>query len=306
MNDVIAYYQKISDTEICLLKVFSKNAVVYIPKKIDGFIVRQIGNYCFSKKSIDLSSACLSSGHIADYVECSKENVSEIIFPKTLTKIGSYAFYQCRKLERIVLPTSLQDLGSDAFMNCMHLHVLGFKGSIYDSSILKQILNQITWDIEVQFQEASIFYPEYDGGYDEVGPAHIFALNIQGEGFRMRQCFKDGKIQFDEYDACFEKVCVEENETTIFHMACCRMFLNPNLYVSYIQKHASAFMEYIHKYISKKTEIVKILLDYKGMNQSNLDWLIQKEKNIEEKTMLMSLKQNYFYSSSSYSFEDFS
>lgn len=39
--------------------------------------------------------------------------------------------------------------------------------------------------------DSSIFYPEYNGGYDEVGPAHIFALNIEGEGFRMRQCFKE-------------------------------------------------------------------------------------------------------------------
>lgn len=306
MNDVVAYYKKISETEICLLKVYAKNSVVCIPEKIDGLIVKEIGDYCFSKKEVDLSHASLSTKDLEGYRECSKENISEIVFPRTLTKIGNYAFYQCRKLEKIVLPTTLQILGCDVFMNCTHFHTLGFQGSIYDSTILKQILNQIPWDVEIQFQEASIFYPEYDGGYDEVGPAHIFALNIQGEGFRMRQCFKEGKIQLDEYDACFEKVCVEERDTTIFHMACCRLFFNPDLYIPYIHKHASQFMEYVHTYISQKTEIVKVVLDYKAMNQSNLDWLIQKEKNMEEKTKLMALKQKYFSFSSMYSFEDFS
>ena len=70
-----------------------------------------------------------------------------------------------------------------------------------------------------EFIDGSIFYPEYNGGYDEVGPAHIFALNIEGEGFRMRQCFKDGKIDFDGYDACFEKLCAEES--VILYLSCC-------------------------------------------------------------------------------------
>lgn len=84
-------------------------------------------------------------------------------------------------------------IGSDVFMNCLRLNHIYYDCSIFDVTFLKQILTQITWDVEVHFLDSSIFYPEYNGGYDEVGPAHIFALNIEGEGFRMRQCLKRGK-----------------------------------------------------------------------------------------------------------------
>ncbi len=46
-------------------------------------------------------------------------------------------------------------------------------------------------------------YPEYYESYDELGPAHIFELNLTGEGFRARQCFKEGVILLNAYDEIF-------------------------------------------------------------------------------------------------------
>ena len=141
-----------------------------------------------------------------------------------------------------------------------------------------------------------------NGGYDEVGPAHIFALNIEGEGFRMRQCFKDGRIDFDGYDACFEKLCAEESDACIFHVAILRFMMGSKQYISYLRAHD--LTSYLHSY-KDVCVMVEKLIDEKCMDQNDLVRLISNEKDLEKRTILMELKNTYFSQSSSYSFEDF-
>ena len=66
-------------------------------------------------------------------------------------------------------------------------------------------------------------YPEYTESYDEIAPAHIFGRNITGEGFRARQQFQDGIVQFAGYDAIYPKVIAEESPLTIAKMAYLRL-----------------------------------------------------------------------------------
>ena len=300
--EICVYYEKINEDSIRINKVYSSSPTIEIPELIDGYIVREIGNYCFSKKEVDLSNSILSHEIRSSYHECSGSDVESVRLSKTLTKIGDYAFYNCRMLKEVFLPSSLMSIGSDAFMNCLRLNHIHYGCSIFSVTILKQILTQITWDIEVDFIDGSIFYPEYNGSYDEVGPAHIFALNIEGEGFRMRQCFKDGKIDFDGYDACFEKLCAEESESCIFHVAILRFMMGSERYIPYLKTHD--LTSYLHTY-KDICVMVEKLLEKECLNQSDLDVLISMEKNLETRTLLMELKNKMVTSSSTYSFEDF-
>ena len=300
--EICVYYEKINEDSIRINKVYSSSPTIEIPELIDGYIVREIGNYCFSKKEVDLSNSILSHEIRSSYHECSGSDVESVRLSKTLTKIGDYAFYNCRMLKEVFLPSSLMSIGSDAFMNCLRLNHIHYGCSIFSVTILKQILTQITWDIEVDFIDGSIFYPEYNGSYDEVGPAHIFALNIEGEGFRMRQCFKDGKIDFDGYDACFEKLCAEESESCIFHVAILRFMMGSERYIPYLKAHD--LTSYLHVY-KDICVMVEKLLEKECLNQSDLDVLISMEKNLETRTLLMELKNKMVTSSSTYSFEDF-
>lgn len=300
--DICVYYEKISEDSIRINKVYSSSPTIEIPECIDGYIVREIGNYCFSKKKVDLSNSILSHEIRSSYHECSGSDVESVRFPSTLKKLGNYAFYNCRMLKEVFLPSGLMSIGSDAFMNCLRLNHIHYDCSIFSATILKQILTQITWDIEVDFIDGSIFYPEYNGSYDEVGPAHIFALNIEGEGFRMRQCFKDGKIDFDGYDACFEKLCAEESESCIFHVAILRFMMGSERYIPYLKAHD--LTSYLHVY-KDICVMVEKLTEEKCMDERTLDALISMEKNLETRTLLMELKNKMVTSSSTYSFEDF-
>ena len=93
---------------------------------------------------------------------------------------------------------------------------------------MKQLLGQRTSDTKVVIEkegvtEAVLLYPEYYEMYDEVGPAHIFALNLTGEGFRARQCFRDGVVDLVQYDRIFEQATAEESPETLCHMAVNRL-----------------------------------------------------------------------------------
>ena len=300
--EICVYYEKINEDSIRINKVYSSSPTIEIPECIDGYIVREIGNYCFSKKKVDLSNSILSHEIRSSYHECSGSDVESVRFPSTLKKLGNYAFYNCRMLKEVFLPSSLMSIGSDAFMNCLRLNHIYYDCSIFSVTILKQILTQITWDIEVDFIDGSIFYPEYNGSYDEVGPAHIFALNIEGEGFRMRQCFKDGKIDFDGYDACFEKLCAEESESCIFHVAILRFMMGSERYIPYLRAHD--LTSYLHTY-KDICVMVEKLIEEKCMDERTLDALISMEEDLETRTLLMELKNKMVTSSSTYSFEDF-
>lgn len=300
--EICVYYEKISEDSIRINKVYSSSPTIEIPDCIDGYIVREIGNYCFSKKKVDLSNSILSHEIRSSYHECSGSDVESVRFPSTLKKLGNYAFYNCRMLKEVFLPSNLMSIGSDAFMNCLRLNHIYYDCSIFSVTILKQILTQITWDIEVDFIDGSIFYPEYNGSYDEVGPAHIFALNIEGEGFRMRQCFKEGKIDFDGYDACFEKLCAEESESCIFHVVILRFMMGSERYIPYLRAHD--LTSYLHTY-KDICVMVEKLIEEKCMDERTLDALISMEEDLETRTLLMELKNKMMESSSAYSFEDF-
>src|SRR5699024_11705606 len=48
-----------------------------------------------------------------------------------------------------------------------------------------------------------MFCPEYQETLHENTPAHIFNHSIEGVGYRYRQCFAGGAVDWAEYDAAF-------------------------------------------------------------------------------------------------------
>ena len=82
------------------------------------------------KLDSDGNSYCL-----IDYNQ-SKNSSSEIIIPSTyndlpVTKIGSQAFYACKKIESVIIPEGIQSIGSSAFYHCENLKSVQFPQSLY-------------------------------------------------------------------------------------------------------------------------------------------------------------------------------
>ena len=89
---------------------------------------------------------------------------------------------------------------------------------------LKKLLGAVSADITVELDGAQLFYPEYSEFLDENTPAHIFNHSIEGEGYRMRECFTPGgAVDYAAFDASFAQACVGENEDKLCRLALGRL-----------------------------------------------------------------------------------
>ncbi len=240
-----------------ILAGYGASPYVMIPEKLGEVPVEELGDYCFSDSQKDKLEQRVSQRELECFGEIqpwmrilSGKYIEKVVLPDSLKKLGNLAFYNCSKLKELEFGNRLDEIGSDAFMNCIQMKKLVLRCGIHEKSGLRQILSQRSSDTLVIFLkeekiEAALFYPEYYEMYDEIGPAHIFALNLTGEGFRARQCFQDGIVDLIKYDAIFEQACKEESVRTLCTMAKNRIQYSVGLeekakkgYISYLQSHA--------------------------------------------------------------------
>ena len=232
-----------------LLGMYGQTSQAFVPEQIEGMRVTEIGAYCFAGRGRERSEETTEKVHLR---ALAGDAVESVHLPKTIRRIGSYAFYQCTRLERLSLYGSLCEVGGDAFMNCHRLHTLTVETGDFQMEGVRQMLAQLSLDIEVSFLKkgtvhARLLFPEYYESYDEIAPAHVFGRNIEGEGFRARQCVRAGEIDFALYDSIFQKACAEERETTLNRLALNRLCYPVELtgekrqmYESYIKEHAGS------------------------------------------------------------------
>lgn len=232
-----------------LLGMYGQTSQALVPEQIEGMPVTEIGAYCFAGRGKERSEKTKQKASLR---ALAGEAVESVHLPKTIRRIGSYAFYQCTRLERLSLYGSLCEVGGDAFMNCHRLHTLTVETGDFQMEGVRQMLAQLSLDVEVNFLEkdvvrARLLFPEYYESYDEIAPAHVFSRNIEGEGFRARQCVRAGEIDFALYDSIFQKACAKEREATLNRLALNRLCYPAGLteekrqmYESYIKEHAGS------------------------------------------------------------------
>lgn len=248
-----------------LCRVFGSVDTLTLPKEVDGRKIAVIGAYCFAEKgrlSGELAEEIAAAG-LGDGTEPGEgllrplngNYLREIALPDTVKCLETYAFYNCRRLERLTVGAALTEVNSDAFMNCRALHTLVLRAGAGEATGLPFLLNQLTAELCVEFagsdgKKVRLLYPEYTESYEEIGPAHIFSLHVEGEGYRARKQFAGGRLDFAGYDTVFEKACNEEQFLTLMKMALYRLEYPYELaedagvrYRAYIAAHEAAVLE---------------------------------------------------------------
>lgn len=256
--------EEIEDGALRLCRVFGRVDSLELPETVDGRRIRVIGAYCFAEKGRlpqSLVNETVAAG-LGDGTEAPEgilrplngNYLREITLPDSVTCMETYAFYNCRRLERLTVGAGLREVNSDAFMNCRSLHTLVLRASAGDVTGLPFLLNQLNAELCVEFSGSGhivrLLYPEYTESYEEIGPAHIFSLHVEGEGYRARRQFIDGRLDIVGYDAVFEKACNEEQFLTLMKMALYRLEYPYELsvdarlrYENYIAAHEVAVLE---------------------------------------------------------------
>lgn len=257
--------EEIENSALRLCRVFGSVDTLVLPEAVDGRQITTIGAYCFAEKgrlsqtlTQEAEDAGLGDGTNALEGILRPLNgnyLREITLPDTVTCLETYAFYNCRRLERLTVGAVLTQVNSDAFMNCRALHTLVIRASAGDVTGLPFLLNQLTAELCVEFedkdaQKVRLLYPEYTESYEEIGPAHIFSLHVEGEGYRARKQFVGGRLDVAGYDTVFEKACNEEQFLTLMKMALYRLEYPYELsedakkrYESYIAAHEVSVLE---------------------------------------------------------------
>lgn len=246
-----------------ILRVYGEHPAVMLPETIEGRPVTEIGSYCFSRSEPRLpeqyyhfymditkmprSAASTDFGHLSCL---SGSSLEAIWLPTSITTLHNAAFYNCRKLHTLSVGAGIQSIGSDEFMNCTSLSKLIMRCSDTQAQGLPLLLERYAEDLLVLFipewnnksgssleknadstvrlpeqadVSAALFFPEYYEWLDEISPAHIFSRSIHGEGFRMRKCFENGRINYEKYDMCFENALKVESEQTLCRIALPRL-----------------------------------------------------------------------------------
>lgn len=308
-------WEKTLDGTVRLLEVAGMPSELIIPEEIEGLPLTEVGPYCFAKNKF----------------------LERIVLPEHLCKIDKMAFYNCTGLTEIEIGQNLRELGADAFMNCHKLQKIKVRCNATERSGVRLILRQISADLRVHFvgnnrralsgessgeivkaqgRESVLLFPEYYETYDEVTPAHLFGRNIEGEGFRARQCFKDGIFDYKQYDGIFIKACAEETEQTLCEMAMNRLRYPVGLtveacetYSEYVREH----LEVIYKNMASERDLsgIEFLCEQKLMTQVALEACIRFMASCEwaeGSAYVLRLKERYFpqkIKQNRYEFDDF-
>ena len=203
-----------------LLRLLGDTPCPAVPGTIEGLPVAELGPYCFADRPVRPGARRTGD----DTHEITGNFVEEVTLPDTVRVLDSAAFYNCRRLRRVTLGPGVEGFGSDLFTNCRQLQTFRLRAAADAPTSLKKLLGAVSADITVELDGAQLFYPEYSEFLDENTPAHIFNHSIEGEGYRMRQCFTPGgAVDYAAFDASFAQACVGESADTLCRLALGRL-----------------------------------------------------------------------------------
>lgn len=204
-NDLLLSCAHIPDG-IAILRCETRDDTVRLPDDIDGVPVTQLGPYALSERAPDLSkqetfSIRITCGGPEPVHDANA--IRSVTLPGALQSVGSYAFYNCRRLETITLPQAVTDFGGGALMNCRALHTVVLRAEPNTSTCLQKLLGEHAGELDVRFDgntPAHLLFPAYTEELEDLSPAHIFQRRIHGAGYGYRQCFDAGVLSFRQYD----------------------------------------------------------------------------------------------------------
>lgn len=291
-QEYVYLYEDINESEARLLRVFGAYPKVQIPERIDGKCITVIGAYCFAENSrltkaqeAECEAYLESQGMTNEVRPLAGKYITCISLPDSIKCLESYAFYNCSELEQISVGPKLTEVNGDSFMNCRKLRKIVMRCGMNRPTGLPFILNQITREVEVFFLDTEklqcrqtlsreadldwneisdvqlrIVYPEFTESYEEIGPAHIFRLQVEGQGFRARKQFQNGVVDLNGYDQVFEMARNLESVGTLSQMALDRLLYPIDLK----EEYRVQYEEYLSR---QEEELMKLLVKNRNMEQ---------------------------------------
>lgn len=278
-----------------ILRCFSRDGKIEIPEQLEGHRVTELGSYVFSAHMDEAAfQRGIEQGRIRG-AQCGSAALAgsalqEVILPSSIQRIGKYCFYNCANLEKLTFGGGLQDWGAGAFTGVHHVKMLTVTADAQGKTSLKQVLDELHEEISVQYfdeqdREARLIFPEYFEEGIENTPARILEEKIHGSGMMYRNCIKERKLDFRQYDTLFEHAGFLESGKMTMRLAVGRL-----RYPVELSEHARQQYEaYVTAYPETAAEQFLAEKDLSGV-----EWLMNLLENHREKDpQKMHQLQNY-------------
>lgn len=289
------YEYEVNNEKAIITGISWIKTAVEIPEQIHGYKVTEIGDYAFSRAIEDVEKDKFVTSPI-----------EEVILPKSIVKIGRYAFYNCRDLKRIQFYNTLKDIGAGAFTGCHKVKEIDVTFIENQKSCLRELLTELPEEQTLFYHsdsgEAKLVFPEFFEEAVENTPARILETHTHGSGMMYRNCFVQQELQFHLYDERFEWAKGREYEDTLFRLVFGRLLYPYQLgekakkkYLDFLREH----FEVCAKWVSKESRDreCKFLAEHCIAEQSMLEYLIEQmnqRNRVELISYLMELKRQRF------------
>lgn len=240
-NQFEEYQIEKKNQAVTIRRCYVCGGVIEIPEEINGYPVEEIGDYAFS-----------AYGPVGeeDASVCGAK-LEEIILPKTIKRIGKYAFYGCSRLEKISFYSNISDIGAGAFTGCHRVSELDATLVAGEKSCLRELLLELREKQSVSLHavegEAKLIFPEFFEEAVENTPARILETHTHGSGMWYRNCFIQTEVQFDLYDKRFPWAKEDEKQEVILEMAFGRLLYPIGLHKEAEQKYKEFLTEYFEE-----------------------------------------------------------
>ncbi|MCM1308903.1 MAG: leucine-rich repeat domain-containing protein [Butyrivibrio sp.] len=202
VDDIIISMEYVeADGQIIIRGGFENRGIIEVPGQAEGLAVTEIDSYAFAHRL----------------------ELTEVILPPSIRRIGAHAFYNCKNLRLVELYDGIRELEDGAFKNCHSLFEIkmhcreGREGCI--RNLLDENIQELSLDIEYgRGERARLFFPSFEDDYVENTPARIFRAVSYGSGGAYRQCMQAGSLDYRAYDGLFARSVREDRfEAALFN-----------------------------------------------------------------------------------------
>ena len=177
-------------------------------------------------------------------------HLTEIILPKTIKKIGNYAFYNCFELKSIRCYSSIADVGSGLFTGCTGVRNLDIHIVKGQKSCFKELISELRQELYVNYYsdegQAKLIFPEMYEESVENTPARIIVREMHGCGHRYRYCFEQTDFRFQKYDELFPHILVQEPESVTAALVMGRL----RFPVGLMEKYREVYETYLREHFA--------------------------------------------------------
>lgn len=330
-------YQIKNDT-IAILGCRSYDGLVEIPETIDGKPVTELAAYAFSegwgrREMLKTEGKLLladAEGNARNGMEAGAESyitaaielppvaccghLKEIILPRTIKKIGNYAFYNCFELNTIRFYSTIEDVGSGLFTGCTGIRHMDIHIVPGCRSCFKEVISELRQELYVNYYaepeakaeepvlQAKLVFPEMFEESVENTPARIIMREMHGCGHMYRYCFEQTEFRFSKYDALLPHIKVQEPERVVCALVMGRLKYPVELteqyrgtYEEYLREHMAGAAEYA--LTAGDMECFSWLAVHYAERKETLDEMIElagRKGEIEALSGLMDLRHRRF------------